>query len=56
MNPPSRRYDRGTKGRTSLPASDISFRYFTSAPTSISSQEQKSPHMWKSYNEVRIQL
>lgn len=52
MNPP-KRYDRGTRGRISLPASDISFRYFKSAPTSISSQDQKSV-FWKSYNEVRI--
>jgi hypothetical protein len=53
MNPPSRRYDRGTRGRISLPASDSSFRYFTSAPTSISSQE-RSPRLWKSYDEVRM--
>lgn len=51
MNPP-KRYDRGTRGRISLPASDSSFRYFKSAPTSICSQDHKSV-FWKSYNEVR---
>ncbi|XKL66834.1 hypothetical protein PGB90_010254 [Kerria lacca] len=52
INPPMRRFDRLAKGRISLPASDLSFRYFPSAPTSsISSQEQKSSNFWKSYNE-----
>lgn len=50
MNPP-RRYDRGARGRISLPASDVSFRYFRSAPTSICNQDAKHP-FWRSYNEV----
>lgn len=52
MNPPTRRYERGSRGRVSLPASDISFRYFNTP----SSSQEKSARMWKSYDEVITQI